>query len=282
MLYIQENLLSTCSSNPALQTDKHVMKIDKKNKVWKKYGCYRLTNIHKAHLCSDNLLDDIHIGAAQELIKKQFPNIGGLRNTVLQNSESLKPLQSAENLQIIHVKLDKIDHWVLISTIGCGKGEVELYDSLQQTPRLCTQTVIARYLKSQSNTIKIKLVNVALQKGSTDCGLYAITMMTSIAHKEDPAYVIYDQQELRTHLKDSFDRGFINKFPISKKRRLSKRITIEDVYPIYCSCRLPEPEDGSHMVQCDNCSEWYHRRCLTDLSVESLDELDEWLCNKCS
>ena len=282
VLYIQENLLSTCSSNPALQTDKHVMKIDKKNKVWKKYGCYQLTNIHKAHLCSDNLLDDIHIGAAQELIKKQFPNIGGLRNTVLQNSESLKPLQSAENLQIIHVKLDKIDHWVLISTIGCGKGEVELYDSLQQTPRLCTQTVIARYLKSPSNTIKIKLVNVALQKGSTDCGLYAIAMMTSIAHKEDPAYVIYDQQELRTHLKDSFDRGFISKFPISRKRRLSKRITIEDVYPIYCSCRLPEPEDGSHMVQCDNCSEWYHRRCLTDLSVESLDELDEWLCNKCS
>ena len=56
-------------------------------------------------------------------------------------------------------------------------------------------------------------------------------MMTSIAHLEDPAYVIYDQQELRTHLKDSFDQGFINKFPILKKRRLSKRITIKDVYP---------------------------------------------------
>ena len=84
-----------------------------------------------------------------------------------------------------------------------------------------------------------------------------------------PAYVIYDQQELlRTHLKDSFDQGFINTFPVSKKRRKSKRIAMEDVYPIYCSCRLPEPEDGSHiMVQCDNCSEWYQKRCLTDLCV---------------
>ena len=75
----------------------------------------------------------------------------------------------------------------------------------------------------------------------------------------------------------------MDKFPISKKRRLSTQIATEYVYPIYCSCRLPEPEDGSYMIQCDNCFEWYHKRCLTDLCVESLDELDdEWLCNKCS
>ena len=220
LLFIQENLSqnlpTTCSNNPGLQTGNHVMKTEnnktipvsiKKNKVWKKYGCYQLTSLHKAHLSSDHLLDDIHIGAAQELIKKQFPHIGGLSNTLLQNSDSLKPLQSNENLQIIHVKLDKIDHWVLISTIGCSKGDVELYDSLQQAPSLYTQTIIARYLKSSSSTIRIKLINVALQKGSTDCGLYAIAMLTSIAHKEDPAYVIYDQQELRTHLKECFDVG---------------------------------------------------------------------------
>ena len=90
-------------------------------------------------------------------------------------------------------------------------------------------------------------------------------MMTSIVHKEDPAYVIYDQQELRTHL--LINVSSLNIFPVSKKRRVSKRIAMEDVYPIYCSCRLPEAEDGSHiMVQCDNCSEWYHKRCLTDSS----------------
>jgi len=138
-IYTKENLLqnlpTTCSSNPALQTDNHSMKTEnnkpifvsnKKNQVWKKDGCYQLTNLYKVHLCSDYLLDDIHIGAAQELIKKQFPHIGGLSNTLLQNLDSLKPLQNNDNLQIIHVKLDKIDHWVLISTIGCGKGEVEL------------------------------------------------------------------------------------------------------------------------------------------------------------
>jgi len=87
---------------------------------------------------------------------------------------------------------------------------------------LSTQTIIARYLRSSSSTIRIKLINVALQKGSTDCDLYAIamTMLTSIALKEDSADVIYDQKGLRVHLKESFDVGYINKFPTSKKSRL--------------------------------------------------------------
>ena len=48
--------------------------------VWKKYGCYVLTTMHKAHLVRGNLLDDIHMGAAQALLKEQFPDIGGFRN----------------------------------------------------------------------------------------------------------------------------------------------------------------------------------------------------------
>ena len=113
-----------------------------------------MTNLHKAHLCTDHLLDDIHIGAAQELIKKKFPHFGGLQNTVMQNSETLKSLNSKNgSLQIVHVKLGKVDHWVLISTVGCAEDEIELYDSLQQKPSLDTQTVIARYLRSSSQSI---------------------------------------------------------------------------------------------------------------------------------
>ena len=32
--------------------------------VWRKYGCYILTSLHKCHLCSGQMLDDYHIGAA--------------------------------------------------------------------------------------------------------------------------------------------------------------------------------------------------------------------------
>ena len=98
----------------------------------------------------------------------------------------LKSLKgSSDNIQIVHMELGQTDHCVLISTVSCPEGDVDLYDSLQHKPSLDTLTVIARYLRS-SSSIRIKLINVALQKGSTDCDLYAIAMMTSIAFKQDP------------------------------------------------------------------------------------------------
>jgi len=54
---------------------------------WRRYGCYNLTMQHRSQLLGGQLLCDIHIGAAQALINQQFPSIGGLRNTVMQNSE---------------------------------------------------------------------------------------------------------------------------------------------------------------------------------------------------
>ena len=51
---------------------------------------------------------------------------------MVQNSEMLKLLKgNNENLQIVHVKVSKTDHWVLITTVGCAEGEIEVYDSLQ-------------------------------------------------------------------------------------------------------------------------------------------------------
>ena len=76
LLYIEKNLLQITSNNDLPSVSK--LKLDnryavttgaKNNIIWKKYGCFALTNLHKAHLSigSDHLLDDIHMGAAQEL-----------------------------------------------------------------------------------------------------------------------------------------------------------------------------------------------------------------------
>ena len=71
-----------------------------------------------------------------------------------------------------------------------------MYDSLQLSPSIETQIIIAKYLRSQANFINIKQVNVATQAGSTDCGLYAIAMMTSIARNDGQAKLVYNQLEL--------------------------------------------------------------------------------------
>ena len=110
---------------------------------------------------SSNLLDDIHIGAAQALLKEQFPDIGGFRNTLLHYSDSVEPIN---NSQVIHVRLGHTNHWIVMSTVGCGESEVDLYDSLQCSPSVETQTVIAKYIRSQSKSVKIKVINVAIRK----------------------------------------------------------------------------------------------------------------------
>uniref|UniRef100_A0A1X7VL04 PHD-type domain-containing protein n=1 Tax=Amphimedon queenslandica TaxID=400682 RepID=A0A1X7VL04_AMPQE len=46
--------------------------------------------------------------------------------------------------------------------------------------------------------------------------------------------------------------------------------------PIYCTCR--KTVDGSLMVQCARCSEWFHLHCLT-ISEELPD--GDWICNSC-
>ena len=83
----------------------------KKQHNLEKYDCFALTNLHKTHVSigSDYILDDyIHMGAAQELTTKQFPHLGWLQNTVMQNCEMLKTLKgNSDNLQILHAKLGK-------------------------------------------------------------------------------------------------------------------------------------------------------------------------------
>ena len=190
------------------------------NTVWRKYGCYTMTMLHKFHFCSGQLLDDLHIGAAQPLLQRQFSNIGGFQNTVIQDIDSFQRFTEKDSLQIVHVKFGRIDHWIALSTVGCADGEIEIYDSLQLSPALHTQTVIARYLKSKLHSI----VNVATQKGSSDCGLYAIAMMTSIGNNDDPINLVYNQQEMRIHLQQFFENGVIEKFPISKARQIKKNI----------------------------------------------------------
>ena len=68
------------------------------NTVWRKYGCYTMIMLHKSHLCSGQLLDDLHIGAAQALFQRQFSNIGGIQNFVIQDTDSLQRFTEKDSL----------------------------------------------------------------------------------------------------------------------------------------------------------------------------------------
>lgn len=172
-----------------------------------------------------------------------------------------------------------INHWIFISTIGCKKDDIEIYDSLQTILTLQSEIVIARYFHSENSHIVMKFVNIAMQNGSTECGLYAIANMTALAFGQDPALLVFNQNSLRTHLGECFEAGYIQPFPAVKKRRIKKRIKKEKMISIYCDCRLPKDEDLP-MVQCDTSKGWYHFKC-TDLSVIDIPEETNWHCKKC-
>ena len=53
--------------------------------------------------------------------------------------------------------------------------------------------------------------------------------------------------------------------------------------PVYCVCR--EPDDGTRMVGCNGCGEWYHIRCieLTERDVQDMNKRkEEYYCEQCS
>jgi hypothetical protein len=65
---------------------------------------------------------------------------------------------------------------------------------------------------------------------------------------------------MRPHLVSIIEKGeHTDKFPefVFGDRALS---TIKTAVPVFCYCR--KIDDGSQMVQCMRCFEWFHTKCL--------------------
>ena len=53
---------------------------------------------------------------------------------------------------------------------------------------------------------------------------------------------------------------------------------MEEDNKLYCICR--KPYDGSFMVACDSCLEWYHPTCIGS-TEEKLKKMKKYICDKC-
>ena len=158
----------------------------KQSKKWISIDKLMLTEKEKTAITNGQQLSDIHITAAQRLLKAQFSHLNG---SVYQLS---KPLTHYENvIQILNVNNPdnaNIDHWSVLSTVNCGNtlGKVtcSYYDSAYSTLPFNTDEVIAQLLTRSSNCfdIKVSIISIGKQTGCTDCGLYAVANATSLAH----------------------------------------------------------------------------------------------------
>ena len=116
---------------------------------------------------------------AQKLLKKQFPNINGLQNTLLQAKKQVNTGE-LQRLQVIH---SRGNHWIIASTVHDeGPNKVMIYDSLYDNIDAGTQGIICDIFGSAAVP---EIVKVHKQQGVRDCGLFAIAFATAICFKQE-------------------------------------------------------------------------------------------------
>ena len=240
----------------------------------------RLLGLYPAdRLCLTNgkwVTDNI-INAYQQLLRNAYPHIGGLENTSVGETLAFT-IQKGEFVQVLHVSGC---HWITISTMECQQGVVNVYDSIPScSVSLRTKEQIAAIICTQAKEIILEFPAVQSQRGSSDCGLFALAYATSLCMGDNPVQTNYVQHMLRSHLLDCLTQRTISAFPMtSRKKKVTQprgKVTVQ----LFCHCR--QPEEGK-MVQCDQCMEWYHSQCETVPSSvwKSADTTSKWHCKSC-
>ena len=150
-------------------------------------------------------LTDEHMLKANNVLKKDYPSVDGLQDTLLQQNFSWD-IPSSEFVQVLHVNGN---HWITISNIGVSDQSVNVYDSLYNGINQATKELIAKYV--HKDKVKINIINVQQQENESDCGVFAIAFAKCLLEGKDPSQ--YDFVNPRKHLAQYLPQGIIPEFP---------------------------------------------------------------------
>ena len=125
-------------------------------------------------------LTDSIIDAAQTLLKQAFPQLCGLQSV----SCGLTMTFDIEPSEFVQVLNNGMGHWLTISTIGTTHPSVHIYDSMYPSVSTKTKSQIAALLNTQFPAIHLQHMNVQMQAGGYDCGLFALAFAILHSHKE--------------------------------------------------------------------------------------------------
>ena len=114
--------------------------------------------------------------------------------------------------------LNSNKHWVCVSTIGCSPGHINVYDSLFSTPPPALVQQVCNLLHTSETKVVVQVMDVQLQSGGNNCGLFAVANAVSPCCGTDPSSITYDQELVRQHLDQCLSTRQLTPFP-SKKRK---------------------------------------------------------------
>ena len=224
-----------------------------------------LTNSEKNTILKNGMLTDESINLAQNLLYKQFPEVGGFQDTVVcrANGFSVSKIDQTY-IQILHTGEM---HWICVASKAprLKNNFVEVYDSLNSgkiSPVVKSQ--IAKFCFSSDPEIRVEIKKVQQQNNGVDCGVFAIAFAVSLAFKEDPTLIVYNIGEMRNHLVDCIENGRMTPFPKRPMKRTKRCKTKILKISIFCNCRMPHDKDGTgniDMAECSTCLTWIHESC---------------------
>ncbi len=173
-------------------------------KPWLPLNGIELTQADKTAIVSGDQLTDKHINFAQEIMKKQFSNIGGLEPTyylpVFQNT----PYRGSRALQVIHCR---DNYWIVASSLGYT-SEVGIFDSVFSAVDEVTMKLVTQLFGPD---VAIKMEGGPKQDGGSDCGVFAIATSTAQANGYRSGKFI--QGRMRAHLVNCFESLSLTVFP---------------------------------------------------------------------
>ena len=244
--------------------------------VWVRNILYSLSISDRRTVTSPTgWLTDTVITAAQALLLQHFPSMSGLQPPTLQQVRAFQ-VHSGEFVQIINIRKK---HWCVVSSVGCEKGAVNVYDSLYSSVSEGTVSLIASMVHSSASNLVVRMMNVEKQSNGSDCGVLSVAYAFDICSGFDPCKARYNHKKIRQHLAVCLEKCHFSRFPLSGNRNCVP-VKSSETTELHCSCHMPE-ELGDQMAQCDSCQIWYHRHCM-DIPSEVFEKSDiPWKCMLC-
>ena len=169
----------------------------------------------------DSWLDDGHINHAQALVSRQYPQIGGFQSACVFQPEEYQQVVKPEGHFFLILNLSG-NHWATVSNINCPKDTVAVYDSMNNSP---PKVGINKPLKQFASlvvpkkTLKVEWVDTQKQIGTSDCGLFATAVVTSLCASVPPQNCNWKQEDMRKHVLKCFEKGEMNPFPYKESTK---------------------------------------------------------------
>lgn len=145
-----------------------------------KDGDVKLTGVEVNLVKNGHMLKDRHIDAANQMLRKQFPEIRGLHSPFLGQSLSF-PVTEPPFVQMLHVGAN---HWMTV--VATNETTVLVYDSMFRCVGTCVSMQSASMLQCTEDYVQFRVENTQIQEGGADCGLFAIAFATEHCFGNNP------------------------------------------------------------------------------------------------